>query len=211
MNSDNMMRWEIGLRATLTLPIVHLCTHNVAMYFIEKRLREYQLHITMPLIILFSMLISITSVVIFLILVKLRYGEMIQIRLTFTGLLVAADFDDYDDEEMQKQKQLVTEEDVLKLPEIEYKSTKLGRDGGNVHVQGGKDGEDSPFIRCHYNDTCSICIENYQCKERVRALPCGHIFHTDCIVPWLTQRSSCCPICKEPVRKEGTRESTKEV
>jgi hypothetical protein len=203
------MRWRIGLKATLAMSSIYFCTGNVSMYFIEKHLREKQPTITIPHIILYSTMISLTSVLIFLIAAKLKYGDIVQIRFATTGLLITVD-EDYDDEERQKQKQLVTEEDILKFPEIEYKSTKIGRDGGNVHVQGGKDGKDSPSIRCHYNDTCSICIENYQCKERVRALPCGHIFHTDCIVPWLSERSSCCPICKEPVRKE-TRESTKEV
>jgi hypothetical protein len=25
---------------------------------------------------------------------------------------------------------------------------------------------------------------------------CGHAFHTECILPWLTERQGCCPCCK---------------
>jgi len=28
---------------------------------------------------------------------------------------------------------------------------------------------------------------------------CRHAFHTECILPWLTERQGCCPLCKIPV------------
>ena len=43
---------------------------------------------------------------------------------------------------------------------------------------------------------CSICLEEYEVGEQLRLLPCKHCFHTDCILPWLTQRSPMCPLCK---------------
>jgi uncharacterized protein YbaR (Trm112 family) len=47
---------------------------------------------------------------------------------------------------------------------------------------------------------CSICIDDFEEGEKLRLLPnCGHAFHTDCILPWLTQRQGCCPYCKTPV------------
>jgi len=48
--------------------------------------------------------------------------------------------------------------------------------------------------------SCSICIEDFEEGEKIRLLPrCGHAFHTDCIIPWLTERQGCCPYCKAGV------------
>ncbi|KAL7520626.1 hypothetical protein ACHAWX_005344 [Stephanocyclus meneghinianus] len=50
---------------------------------------------------------------------------------------------------------------------------------------------------------CSICIDEFVHGERVRILPrCNHAFHTECILPWLTERQGCCPLCKTKVLPE---------
>lgn len=43
--------------------------------------------------------------------------------------------------------------------------------------------------------SCTICMENLKKKEKVKTLPCMHIFHPGCIDEWLL-RSNQCPICK---------------
>jgi hypothetical protein len=51
--------------------------------------------------------------------------------------------------------------------------------------------------------TCSICIDDFELGEKIRILPrCGHSYHLDCIMPWLTERQGCCPLCKTSVLEE---------
>lgn len=46
--------------------------------------------------------------------------------------------------------------------------------------------------------TCPICLEDYVSGEtEIRELPCGHIFHPDCIDTFLGNNSSLCPMCKK--------------
>lgn len=53
--------------------------------------------------------------------------------------------------------------------------------------------------------SCSICICDFEHNERVMLLPlCGHIFHTDCITPWLTEKKRSCPLCSRNVLEIGT-------
>jgi len=54
---------------------------------------------------------------------------------------------------------------------------------------------------------CAICILDYKAGDTLKILPnCHHAFHKDCIVPWLTERSGHCPLCRMTVHvgaKEG--------
>lgn len=44
-------------------------------------------------------------------------------------------------------------------------------------------------------EKCPICITDFKDQEKVRKLPCQHLFHPECIDTWLVQNSHC-PICK---------------
>ncbi|KAH7130862.1 hypothetical protein EDB81DRAFT_631882, partial [Dactylonectria macrodidyma] len=43
---------------------------------------------------------------------------------------------------------------------------------------------------------CVICLETLQDSDKVRHLPCGHIFHSNCITMWFLNRRDTCPVCK---------------
>ncbi|KAL5747676.1 hypothetical protein ACOSQ2_024973 [Xanthoceras sorbifolium] len=46
------------------------------------------------------------------------------------------------------------------------------------------------------DNTCSICLCEYQAKETLRTVPeCNHYFHADCIDEWLKMKASC-PMCR---------------
>lgn len=63
-------------------------------------------------------------------------------------------------------------------------------------------------------DLCAICIDNLELNDNIRALPCHHVFHSDCVTPWLTSRRAICPLCKADFYvspTEGASESAPEV
>nr|XP_001220975.1 uncharacterized protein CHGG_01754 [Chaetomium globosum CBS 148.51]EAQ93519.1 hypothetical protein CHGG_01754 [Chaetomium globosum CBS 148.51] len=69
-------------------------------------------------------------------------------------------------------------------------------------------GMSSPFTASttatDYQPNCEICLERYENRVTViRELPCGHIFHPECIDQFLHEISSLCPICKASMLPEG--------
>lgn len=43
--------------------------------------------------------------------------------------------------------------------------------------------------------SCPICSEDFVVSNEETKLPCGHIFHRYCVMPWLEQKQNC-PICR---------------
>lgn len=50
---------------------------------------------------------------------------------------------------------------------------------------------------------CPVCKEDYSVGENVRQLPCNHMFHNECIVPWLEQHDTC-PVCRKSLSGQNT-------
>ena len=46
---------------------------------------------------------------------------------------------------------------------------------------------------------CAICLLHYSVGEMVRQLPCQHLFHAECLSPWLRDHMTC-PICRKPLK-----------
>lgn len=67
----------------------------------------------------------------------------------------------------------MTEENIRKIPHVEVTPEEVSK-----------------------NLQCSVCMEDFKCRELVRKLPCQHLYHTDCIVPWLKMHATC-PICRK--------------
>jgi len=42
---------------------------------------------------------------------------------------------------------------------------------------------------------CSVCYNSFKKGEKIRKLPCKHIFHDECIKPWL-EKNITCPNCR---------------
>lgn len=48
---------------------------------------------------------------------------------------------------------------------------------------------------------CSICIDNLKVNQKVKLLPCNHIFHKNCLFKW-AKKSSTCPECRQNMVKQ---------
>eukprot|EP00741_Cyanophora_paradoxa_P005362 tig00000880_g5200.t1 len=42
---------------------------------------------------------------------------------------------------------------------------------------------------------CSVCREDWSLGDEAKELPCRHVFHDECIIPWLEQHNTC-PLCR---------------
>ncbi|GMH38070.1 hypothetical protein BSKO_05954 [Bryopsis sp. KO-2023] len=51
---------------------------------------------------------------------------------------------------------------------------------------------------------CVICQCTLNQNDRVKQLPCSHLFHESCLRRWLYQKANC-PVCREMVRDSDRR------
>mmetsp|Transcript_76705 Transcript_76705/g.220166 ORF Transcript_76705/g.220166 Transcript_76705/m.220166 type:complete len:735 (+) Transcript_76705:650-2854(+) len=47
-------------------------------------------------------------------------------------------------------------------------------------------------------DTCAICLTEFKEGDRVKSVPCGHMYHPECIDTWLRNAPKC-PLCQQHV------------
>ncbi|GMP86557.1 hypothetical protein CsSME_00039288 [Camellia sinensis var. sinensis] len=78
-------------------------------------------------------------------------------------------------------------------------STRTGRGVSKAVIDGLKkvtmfngEGDDE---KC---TTCVVCLEEFGKGTKLTSMPCSHLFHHRCIVPWLESHNSC-PTCRSIV------------
>ncbi|KAK4456644.1 hypothetical protein QBC42DRAFT_351113 [Cladorrhinum samala] len=60
------------------------------------------------------------------------------------------------------------------------------------------------FPATNYQPLCEICLVPYRNRVTIiRELPCGHIFHPECVDEFLHHVSSLCPLCKASMLPPG--------
>ncbi|KAL8089672.1 hypothetical protein AgCh_039232 [Apium graveolens] len=53
---------------------------------------------------------------------------------------------------------------------------------------------------------CAVCHESFVLGVEAREMPCKHLYHSDCILPWLAMRNSC-PVCRFELPSETRNEN----
>ena len=82
------------------------------------------------------------------------------------------------------------------------------RDFGQGQCEGYRgNGYDAEELSDHWppgilpSSDCVICLESYKNNVALCGLPCGHSFHQQCIMGWLSRDNHCCPVCRWPTYK----------
>ncbi len=62
-------------------------------------------------------------------------------------------------------------------------------------VQGLPDIKISQDLLASDSSQCAVCKDSFELDEVAKQMPCKHIYHSDCILPWLDLHNSC-PVCR---------------
>lgn len=84
-------------------------------------------------------------------------------------------------------KKRAKQESVQKLPVVKIE---------NKHCKKGTQGQMEP-------PTCTVCCDSISIGGKGMFMPCGHIYHPDCLNPWLQDHNTC-PVCRFELPTEET-------
>ncbi|XP_078079457.1 E3 ubiquitin-protein ligase RNF103 isoform X1 [Mustelus asterias] len=80
-------------------------------------------------------------------------------------------------------------------------SSNISQSTPRLHGNTGVTEDDEPDWSTWPNNMlhcseCVVCLENFKNGCLIMGLPCGHVFHQQCIVVWLAGGRHCCPVCR---------------
>ncbi|KAL4064164.1 hypothetical protein V8B97DRAFT_2026133 [Scleroderma yunnanense] len=86
------------------------------------------------------------------------------------------------------------------VPQPPLPSSAVDLESGGSHPSSSHEADcDPPLPWYESQQECIICLSEFAKGDRVRELPCHHIFHLDEIDSWLINRKKLCPVCKADV------------
>lgn len=104
---------------------------------------------------------------------------------------------------------LVPTDYIKNLPTWKFRLSPDPNGDPEAHHSSDPDGNPEPdpdwsgwpcgMLHC---SECVVCLENFDTDCLVMGLPCGHVFHQQCIVVWLAGGRHCCPVCRWPSNKK---------
>jgi hypothetical protein len=65
-----------------------------------------------------------------------------------------------------------------------------------------EDNNDQYDLGPYEDNVCIICQGDLESDDMVRMLSCHHIFHDECVSPWILEKNGTCPLCKRDLTKE---------
>lgn len=90
--------------------------------------------------------------------------------------------------QLQRNRQSSGDESKLTMDEQSKVLSKLRKEKYNPATPKQREEEEE-------GKRCSVCLEDFEAREEVAVTPCRHMFHGECIVPWVTKEGSC-PVCR---------------
>lgn len=79
----------------------------------------------------------------------------------------------------------LTEEDVERIPVDLVNSSLAGNFSFSLINQINTIEQNTNPNLLDKNDECAICLDLFKLNDRIKRLPCSHVYHAECIGAWI--------------------------
>ncbi|KAM0870400.1 hypothetical protein ACQ4PT_040031 [Festuca glaucescens] len=79
--------------------------------------------------------------------------------------------------------------------------------GGRAAARAAVEGLPTVVVAADAAAQCAVCKDGIEAGEAARRLPCAHLYHDGCILPWLAIRNTC-PLCRHELPTDDAEYET---